>query len=264
MTVKLALVICVLFGATQGMAQSAAPAVAPDTTSVPFRLCDTCTLVEQLVIGHADLAERSLVSRSFDKALDKETFAAAVSGRVTTENRDVIQSVELYGSKSAIARATRRPDGTFKVSRDNGPAEPLGQWLVVSNTNKFDYTKTVFISLASAEPIAGGDKQALLIVACAKDKTELFIGDLGSLGPRNEQVIQWRLDAPPIKTETWSILPSKSALHAPQSVPLLKQMFAASEFAIKMRLQGDVEQVLLFKVGGLEEAIKPVRQACSW
>lgn len=265
MVVKLVLVTCaLLFGTTQGMAQSAAPAVVADTTSIPFRLCDTCTLVEQLVIGHAELAERSLVVRAFNKELDKETIAAAVSGRVTTENKSLIQSVELYGPKNAIARATRQPDGTFKVSRDNGPAEPLGRWLVVSNTDKFDHTKTVFISLTSAEPIAGGDKHGLLIVACVKDKTELFVGDLGALGARNEQVIQWRLDAPPIKAETWTILPSKSALHAPRSIPLLKQMFAASEFAIKVRLQGDVDQVLSFKLSGLEEAIKPVRRACTW
>ncbi|MFO1083124.1 MAG: type VI secretion system-associated protein TagO [Reyranellaceae bacterium] len=227
----------------------------------PFVMCTGCDEIVPPEID-ADVDDRIRVDKALKEALDGEVLRSARVGRMVVDRGRRILSVQLFSARAVVATAERQADGTFRVLKsDDAPKDAKTDdphWLVTTKIDKFDGAKTV-IMMARAE-----DEDGYISVRCLANKTDVIVAWPRYLGSQNGQVIQWRLDNKPASSEYWSFARSGRALFAPQPIVLLKQMFKAGEFAIRVRPYATVQQSLLFKLGDLESDIAPLRQACSW
>lgn len=236
-----------------------------------FDVCAKCDTILPRESG-VDQDDWRAAEKALQEALDSAARRPLERGSFITKGRR-IDSVSLSDRTSLRVIAGREPDGRFRVWKyDNLPAPPADEkkpvpaegektaprWHSHNSVDRFDGARVVAVGA-----FHDGGQDAALWVRCRSNKTELIVTWPRSLG-RGRQVAQWRLDDRPPLSETWQTSDDGRALFAAQSIPLVKQMFKAQEFAIRANPGGAGQQSLFFKIAGLEEAIAPVRQACGW
>ena len=167
-------------------------------------------------------------------------------------------------TKEATTTPTPKPTNTPKPT-----ATPVltGKWQVETEKSTFDDTTTVFLTLEANADITGpvGDYRPALLLRCKEKETEAFF-DVGMQpdveGVSDTATVRLRLD----QEKAYTIQAGKSTsgkalfVHDPKS--FIEQLLMHQQLVMGFTPFSAAPVEMTFDLGGLTEAIKPLREAC--
>lgn len=146
------------------------------------------------------------------------------------------------------------------------------KWSVREDVSPIDDSKTVVLSVSSTETVQTRFRRTAsprLILRCHENTTSFYISfgglhmaDHGSYGD-----VDLRVDKKPSKTYSMAESTDNKALglwNGHRSIPAIKSMFRGKTLTIRATPFSESPVTLQFPISGLEEAIKPLREACTW
>lgn len=181
--------------------------------------------------------------------------------------------------KREIAKcAAKSGDAARLICYDNlaqslGVDEPVttstkgrGEWNVTTRRSPIDDSTNVYLSVQSEETVRSdyNTVRPTLHVRCKENTTNVFLAWNLYLGLDETRMLT-RFDKEKATTKTWSISTDNKAVFARGSdIALVKRMIRHEKLLTKITPYGESPLVATFKIGGLSEAIKPLRKACHW
>lgn len=144
--------------------------------------------------------------------------------------------------------------------------EDSGKWRVSTKTSPIDDSKNVYLRLIAEKPVSGKygrESQPTLLIRCKENKTNLFIPFGFFLGSDSTRVTT-RLDKEKARTSTWSISTDHEAIFAPRDISFTKKLMQHDRLLVQLTPYGESPVMTEFDVRGLENAVKPLREACNW
>lgn len=160
-------------------------------------------------------------------------------------------------------------DDVAKIRGLTGPQSELtkiagkGKWQVSVNTNPVDDSKTVVLTLRAGSGKSRWGKPITLVVRCKSNKTELYISWNDYLG-RNGKVLT-RVGSQRAVTKSWGLsTDSQATFHRGGTISFIKKMMEADKLVAQITPYNENPVTAVFDTAGLENAIKPLRETCSW
>lgn len=153
------------------------------------------------------------------------------------------------------------------------PAEASGKWEVSTATSKLTDDKNVTLFLTSEEVVNcgwnRGDKIGL-VIRCNEKKTSMYFNTrchMTSSEYNDYGDVTYRLDSDKARTVGMTESTDNKAIglwSGGKSIPVIKQMLTKNEMVVRMTPYGESPFTATFKIAGLADAIKPVREECKW
>lgn len=147
-----------------------------------------------------------------------------------------------------------------------------GNWQVTQEKSKIDDTSNVFLQLRSTEPVVnryGRQEYLILWIACREKQTSLYIifggHFMASLNTGGDVV--YRVDKRPAQKKSFRELNDHKALGlwtAGEAIPFVRNLFDGSVLYVRTTPHSESSVSGEFNITGIEEAIKPLSEACSW
>lgn len=141
-----------------------------------------------------------------------------------------------------------------------------GKWLVSSKKSPINDSTNVLLSLNAEQAVRSGYNTVtpVLIIRCSEGKTNAFISWDIYLGLESATMLT-RLDKEAAVTETWDISTDNKAVFVSGSdIEFAKQLMKHQTLLAQITPYGESPVMTTFEVGGLTEAIKPLREVCKW
>jgi type VI secretion system protein VasI len=141
-----------------------------------------------------------------------------------------------------------------------------GKWSVRTDQSPIDDSLNVSVSVHSEETVRSGYNivSPSLFVRCAEKRTNVFLNWGLYLGLDSTRMLT-RFDETPATTNTWSISTDNKAVFVRGSdIAFAKKMMNHDKLLIQISPYGESPVMATFNISGLSEAIKPLREACSW
>ncbi|HYN82159.1 MAG TPA: type VI secretion system-associated protein TagO [Gemmatimonadaceae bacterium] len=141
-----------------------------------------------------------------------------------------------------------------------------GKWIVRTDKSPINDTTNVYLSLSSEQSVRSGYDTVTptLIIRCAEGKTNAYITWDLYLGLESTSMLT-RLDKGPAVTKTWSISTDNKAVFVSGSdMAFAKQLMSHQTLLAQITPYSQSPVMATFDIGGLSEAIKPLREACKW
>ncbi|WIX34703.1 type VI secretion system-associated protein TagO [Salinicola sp. JS01] len=158
---------------------------------------------------------------------------------------------------------------------ENRPATTqttVSQWSVNESTSEFDDSKTVSVVLYSSDSIAkrfGGRDSATLALWCTENTTKAyftfagnFMADIQGYGR-----VRYRIDDEAAVTKSMDVSTDNESLglwYGGSSIPFIKSMFGHDSMVVRVTPFNQSPITMKFPISGLEDAVKPLREACHW
>ena len=140
------------------------------------------------------------------------------------------------------------------------------KWVVSESKSPIDDSVTVTMMLDASDTILnsyGQFNRPTLILRCSENKTNAYVNWDMFLGTDRIKVLS-RIDKEKAKTRSWSISTDNKATFAPKNIAFIKSLFGHEKLLQQLTPYGSSPKTTSFEIGGLEEAIKPLRKACGW
>lgn len=137
-----------------------------------------------------------------------------------------------------------------------------GKWTVDKKADLIDDSKTVNIFLTADSGNSRFGKPIMLVARCDADKTELLIDwqiYLGSVAS-----VTLRIGDNEAKTSRWTISSDKQKSFNKSPIDTLKDMLTAEQMVAQITPFNQGPSTAVFDISSLDEAIKPLREACAW
>ena len=141
-----------------------------------------------------------------------------------------------------------------------------GKWEVSESTSPIDDSVTVVVKLYASDNILNAYGQftiPTLILRCSENKTNAYVNWDMFLGMDSIKVLS-RIDKQKAKTRSWYISTDNKAVFAPKNISFIKSLFGHDKLLQQLTPYGESPKITSFEIGGLKEAIKPLRKACGW
>lgn len=159
------------------------------------------------------------------------------------------------------------------LSRSLGVDKPItsvtegkGKWIVRSEKSPINDATNVVLYLKSEKEVRSGYNTVSpsLIIRCSEKKTNAYIiWDL-YLGMDSTTMLT-RLDKESAVTKSWSISTDYKAVFVSGSdVAFAKELMLHKTLLVQITPYGESPVMTTFEIGGLTDAIKPLREACNW
>ncbi|QHJ78458.1 MAG: hypothetical protein [Bacteriophage sp.] len=157
------------------------------------------------------------------------------------------------------------------VSADAKGDEQKSKWEFRTKQSKMDDSISYSIKMLSDNQInegANDNKYGTIFIACSKPFTTIAFttGDL-----LNEydgtSLVRYRLDKEQAKTTDMVVAKPNYAIgfwEEKKSVPFIKDMLGHEKIIVEIKRYGLGDATMEFSIKGIDEAIKPLRQACNW
>jgi len=147
-----------------------------------------------------------------------------------------------------------------------------GKWQVRSEISPIDDSTKVFVSLTGNDGIVNrfGQKENMSIyIACRENTTSLYIYFGGNFMSDNQGAgrITYRVDNNTAKKKSFTESNNNEALglwNGGSSIPFIKSLFGGNRLYVQATPYNENAISDFFSITGLEEAIKPLREACNW
>ncbi|MGH6824253.1 type VI secretion system-associated protein TagO [Methyloceanibacter sp.] len=180
---------------------------------------------------------------------------------------------------SRIEDSVKRVACFDALAADNAPAPPVntilsgtGQWKMTTDVSKIDDSTNVFLSLDSTEPIVGrfGEKGPMeFYIACRENKTDLFFRFAGEFMSSLEGggKITYRIDKRQAQTKEFDESNNHEGLGlwgGGNAIPFLRSLVGGERLFIRATPYNESPVNGEFVIAGLENALKPLSQACGW
>ncbi len=146
-------------------------------------------------------------------------------------------------------------------------------WVVRVDRSRLDDTTSVYLQVRSKAPHTnrfGRREHLTLHIRCVENTTALsiyFAGEFMASAGRNSVTVDYRIDERPPQQRSFRESNNNQHLglwNGGQSIPLIREMFEASSIYIRATPFSESSVQAEFNISGLEDAIIPLREACSW
>lgn len=161
-------------------------------------------------------------------------------------------------------------DTAFEVNTSVVETNSKSKWVITEEVSPIDDSKTVMLSLKSDSPIKSDFSQVIptLNIQCKERETDFYINFNIFLSTHDIKPIT-RIDSDKaVNGVEWYISTDYKALFYPGSQKKINEFIKTLKDKKKFFIQvtpfskGSVNTT--FDLTGLDEAIKPVREACNW
>ena len=152
------------------------------------------------------------------------------------------------------------------VDKPKNKTTSKGKWLVSESKSLIDDSLTVTLMLSSAETITTSYRRQIyptMILRCSENKTNAFVNWNMFLGSDSKRVLV-RIDKKKAKTQRWYVSTDSKAIFAPKDISFIKSLFGHEKILMQLTPYNESPRMATFEIGGLKEAIKPLRKACGW
>lgn len=163
-------------------------------------------------------------------------------------------------------------DSINKTKNDAKQEESKKNWKVVERHSKLDDSVSYILIAISDEKVdetEGLGGYGSIGIACSKNTTRIlfqagsqYLSDTG-----NYNRVAYRLDKEKSDTISMDVSEDGDALglwSGDVSIPLIKKMFGHEKIVVEITPYRETAVTMEFNIAGLEEEIKPLRQACNW
>lgn len=140
---------------------------------------------------------------------------------------------------------------------------PNGKWDVSISKDELTDNKTVFLSLIASSGLGKYGDPVYLIIRCQNNKTEMFINWQTFLGLDTIEAID-RVDDKKAETSYWDISTDRKASFRRNPVPQIKKMLDSKKYVAQVTPYSENPITAVFETDGLGNAIKELRETCSW
>lgn len=150
----------------------------------------------------------------------------------------------------------------------SGPqAQPVlttgnGKWEVGSDVNPVDDSKTVTLFLTADSGSSRVGTPVILVARCKSNSTDLFINWSDYLG--SDADVLTRVGDSKAVTRSWALSTDSKATFHPSPIAFLKEMLTSQKLVAQVTPYNENPVTAVFSTGGLENAIKPLRETCKW
>jgi type VI secretion system protein VasI len=137
-----------------------------------------------------------------------------------------------------------------------------GKWKVSVDVNPIDDSKTVTLVLDADSGKNRWGNPVFLVARCKSNTTDLYIGWNDYLG--SEADVLTRVGDNKAVTQRWSMSTDKKASFHRKPIPFLKEMLTSPKLVAQVTPYNESPVTAIFNTAGLKNAIKPLRETCSW
>ncbi|MBL3562230.1 type VI secretion system-associated protein TagO [Rhodovulum sulfidophilum] len=180
---------------------------------------------------------------------------------------DVTQCHEIEDSMDRLACY----DQQSEYAPERVEVSGVGNWRVISETSQIDDSTNVYLSLASDDNTnCRYDTEVhRLHIACRENTTSLWVtfGGCFMSSIQGKGRITYRLDQEPAAKASFRESNDNMALglwSGGQAIPFVKRMLGHEKLLIRATPFSDSRVTGEYDIRGIEEAIKPLREACNW
>lgn len=163
-------------------------------------------------------------------------------------------------------------DAKFGVSFPEEETLNQGEWEKVVEISKLTDEKSVFLSLKSENDLLGrfqGSGPATLHLRCLENTTSIFIvmnghflADIQGYGQ-----VEYRIDNGTMRSRGFSESTDNEALglwNGGQSIPFIKAFLGGRKLILRLTPYNQSPMTVEFNIAGIDDAIKELRETCSW
>ena len=166
-------------------------------------------------------------------------------------------------------------DGIFRVKRTAATsmsARMNGKWNVRREVSRIDDSSTVVLSIKSDDNFLGkygAEKHASMIIRCMENTTSIYFkfGDHFLADIQGYGALTYRLDDRKPGKKSLDVSTDNEALGlwaGGSSIPFIKQMLGTESLVVRVTPFNESSITATFDIRGIDEAVQPVREACSW
>jgi type VI secretion system protein VasI len=147
-----------------------------------------------------------------------------------------------------------------------------GKWRVTRQVSKIDDSPEVFVAVEAIDPLSGLEGRAstgILMISCREGNTDVFLnfGEQTMTQRGASAMVTARVDKN--RARKISMRPSRDrkALglwSGRRAIPFVKDMLGAKRLFVRALPPDEAAIDMEFEIAGLDEAIKPLREACEW
>jgi len=149
------------------------------------------------------------------------------------------------------------------AKRPETSTQRTGSWDVRIKSNPLDDSRTVSLALISETGKDAFGNPMVLIIRCLSNETNLFINWRNYLG--DKAMVTTRVGSEKATTQSWTLSTDSQATFYPfQDVGFIQKMMKSNKFVAQVTPYGESPITAVFNTGGLERAIKPLRETCQW
>ncbi|WP_137388412.1 type VI secretion system-associated protein TagO [Rhodoligotrophos defluvii] len=115
-------------------------------------------------------------------------------------------------------------------------------------------------------PLHGSETIPTLVIRCYQDKTAIYVRWDGSIHA-DHAAVQYRTDDGSQHSAGWDLSSSHTAtglFDSASSLPLIKSLLGHHKLALVLAPNSVAPVSTTFDLDDLDQAIKPIREACGW
>lgn len=201
------------------------------------------------------------------KLITQFVFVVILSAYAYPDTADSLQRCAAIGNDTARLTCY---DGIVKQNRetttDTAKVASKGKWVIDESTSPIDDSKKVTLLLDAESSIRNmfTTSTPTLILRCSENKTEAYINWGVFIGSLNTEVLT-RFDKEKAKIQNWSASTDNKATFVPgNNVTFIKNLINHQTLFTQVVPFNENPVTTSFDLTGLNEAIKPLRDACHW
>jgi type VI secretion system protein VasI len=174
-------------------------------------------------------------------------------------------------SAGSQAPAAQPPAGQTSAATDS---TDTGAWTRNDETDGLDNSKIVIFSLTADSGNVGligkpGLKRPpLLILRCKEHQAQVFVSfDLPVTGSGEDVPVQYRIGASPPASMDLARSEDETSFGdwtTASAAPLIEKLETGQDFFVRAKSGNGRTSEALFKLAGIDAAVKPIREACPW
>lgn len=146
------------------------------------------------------------------------------------------------------------------------------KWKISETTSDLDRSRVVSISLDADKTRIGrgmaDQPWSFLLLRCRERKTELTVVFSSTVGAGIRPIkVDYRIGSSKPVTTAWDVSQDRKAYgpwDKPVTIPIVKEMMNSDELFVRGNDEHYGTTEALFKLAGLAEAVKPIRETCKW
>lgn len=181
---------------------------------------------------------------------------------------DSVKRLDCFDSLTSKEQAKKNKEAEEKL----GSPQPIDSWDIRIEQSPVDDSKTVILRSAAKDKVPGKYGRGavpFLYLRCLQNTTaayihfdDYFMADIQGYGK-----VTFRVDKnKPFSKNLTASTNSKSLglWRGGGSIPFIKQLFGGESLLIQATPYSDSAITFTVDISGIEEAVKPLREACGW
>jgi len=238
----------------------------PENITLPFKKALNSGLILIAAFSVTAYAENA----NYDLGSKEVTIPIVdIDGKPSLQ--DVILKMRSDGLMELVSFKEYKEDTTKTDSSDNNTDTDseldFGRWYVSESVDSEDGGDNVTLALASISGAAKFGGRFIVVIRCDSGLTEFYINWNASLKNKNmndSQDVTYKVGNAAEVTELWyNSTDNKATFYSGNTINFIKGLFNEERF--EARTEGFFSSMDgVWDISGLDNAIAPLRKACSW